>query len=143
MANVIPVFKRVRGEAGVDGWQVSWGPLTTTNVQGTPVGSPVDDPAGSGVSGLGQLAGYADKSMSIVGNFGGAAATLVLEGSNDGTNFFTLTNPLGTLISFSAAIPSLQAITEACIMLRPRISAGGDGATSLTVAMFFRKTQQP
>jgi|SRR5712671_1998619 len=145
MANVVPTLTRVIGENGIDGWQAIWSPITTANVQGTPVGSPLAG-AGAGQAGLGELAGYADKSVAFSGVFQTAAAsTIILEGSNDGVNFFPLSNPLGTIISFTgpaAAQAQIWAITEAVIQIRPRVT-GGDAGTAIAVTMFFRKTQQP
>lgn len=137
MANITPAFARVRGENSIDGWQVRWGPMANGDI-GVPVGSPLD---GAGQVGLGQLAGYADKSFAFTGTLG-AAGSIQLEGSNDGTNWFILTDPLGNSILFTAAQTQLKAVTEAAIQVRPHVTAG-DGTTALTVAMFFRKTQTP
>lgn len=144
MANITPAFARVRGENSIDGWQVIWNPLTTANPAGVSVGSPLDGP---GQIGLGQLAGYADKSLAFSGTFQTSTPpTIVLEGSNDGVNFFPLSNPLGTILSFAtqaAAQAQMWAITEAVIQVRPRITSGGDAGTAIVVTMFFRKTQVP
>ena len=50
----------------------------------------------------------------------------------DGTNWQTLTDPQGNVISKTSA--SIEAITEATRFVRPRVSAG-DGTTSLAVVM--------
>ena len=89
--------------------------------------------------GSGFFAGFADKSVQIEGSFG-TSGTLLIEGSNDLVNYETLTNPIGTPVSFTAI--GLMAITEAVLWLRPRLSAQV-GAVSLTVTMFTRKTQTP
>lgn len=139
MANITPTLTRVVGENGIDGWQVKWGPMANGDV-GVPVGSPL---AGAGQVGLGFLAGYADKSVAITGTLG-AAGSIQLEGSNDGTTFLILTDPTGspTSLVFTALPTTLKAITEACIQVRPHVTAG-DGTTALNAVMFFRKTQQP
>ncbi len=147
MANITPSApKIVRGQGGQDGWQVTWGPMANGDV-GLPVGSPIGDGAGAIVpsGSSGGFAGFADKSIQANGTFG-AGGTVVCDASNDGTNFFAATNPTGTAVSLAAPTVPLtasgSAITEAAIMFRPRVSAG-DGTTSLTVTMFFRKTQTP
>src|SRR6266446_1682638 len=144
MANITPTIKLVMGQGGQDGWQVIWGPMANGDV-GLPVGSPIGDGSGAQVpsGGSGGLAGFADKAIAVVGTFG-VGAQIVCEGSNDGGgNYFTLTDPLGNSISFTTAGGAgLKAITEAVLWLRPRVVTG-DGTTSLTATMFFRKTQTP
>ena len=111
------------GDATVDGWKVTWGPM-----QNGDVGAPV------------QFAGYADKSFQATGT-AGTGGSISCEGSNDGANFAVLTVPAGTAATLtSSTLPGIMAITEATIQVRPHVTAG-DGTTSLTVTMFFRKTQ--
>lgn len=63
---------------------------------------------------------YADRSVQVVGTFN--AGTVVVEGSNDGVNWSTLTDPQGNNASFTAAkIEQLQELTR---YMRPRVSAG-------------------
>jgi hypothetical protein len=66
---------------------------------------------------------YTDKSVQVTGTFGGASVRL--QGSNDGTNWFTLTDPQGNPLSFSAA--GLEAVSEATRFVRPSV-VGGVGA---------------
>jgi hypothetical protein len=82
-------------------------------------GLPLQMPAGS------------DRSVQITGTFG-SGGTCVIEGSNDGTNYYTLNDPLGNALSATTA--RLKAILEVTGWIRPRISAG-DGTTSLTVSI--------
>lgn len=123
MANITPVATRVQGHGQQDGWKVVWGPMLNTDV-----GLPMD-----------QLAGYADKSIQVEGTFG-AGGSVAAEGANDGSNFRSLTDPQGVAIAITTA--SIKTITEAVLSVRPRVTAG-DGTTSLTVTMFFRRTQVP
>jgi hypothetical protein len=60
--------------------------------------------------------GAADRSAQMEGSFG--SGTCTFEGSNDGINFHTLSNPIGTPLSFTA--PGLM-VTEACVVKRPRL----------------------
>src|SRR5574343_1417608 len=82
-----------------------------------------------------ELFGEADRSLQITGTFG-VGGTVIIEGSNDGTNYATLKDHLGVALSLTAAgIYSVDQITR---YLRPRISAG-DGTTSLTVTALSRR----
>ena len=83
-----------------------------------------------------QLPGYGDKSIQVTGTFG-SGGSCTLEGSNDGTNYFALTNPTGTTIAVTAA--GLVAVTEACLWVRPHVTAG-DGTTALVAVVFTRHT---
>src|SRR5581483_9056053 len=100
---------------GVAGFVLTWGPMANGDV-------------GSQIS----LPGNADKTIQVTGTFGsGGSATL--QGSNDGVNFFALTNPSGNTIALTSA--GLQTVTEAVAYICPAVTAG-DGTTSLTVAVF-------
>lgn len=70
-------------------------------------------------------ADYLHKSIQADGTFG--AATVVLDGSNDGVNFYPLTNKAGTAIALTAAGLSESAI--AVMYVRPRLSVVGVGAS--------------
>lgn len=95
-------------------WNVSW--LTIPNGDD---GEPITLPA------------HADRSVQIVGTFG-AGGTIILEGSNDGTNYETLSDYLGNALSFTAE--GLSSIAEVVNHIRPRVTAG-DGTTALTVTL--------
>lgn len=83
-----------------------------------------------------EMAGAADRSAQITGTFG-TGGTIVLEGSNDGTNYVTLTDPQGNAISKTAA--GIEQIEEITRYVRPRVT-GGDGTTALTVTMLARRS---
>lgn len=141
MANITPTITRIMGQGSLDGWQVKWGPMANGDV-GLPVGSTIGDGAGAIVpsGGSGFFAGYADKSIQVSGTFG-AGGSVACEGSNDGgSNYFAMTDPSQTVIAITAA--GGKSVTEATIWVRPHVTAG-DGTTSLTATMFFRKTQTP
>lgn len=85
----------------------------------------------------GDAAGFpqnADKSVQIDGTFG--SATVVLQGSLDGSNWFTLTDPQGNAISKTSA--ALETIEENVLYIRPSTS-GGTG-TSVNVRLIARRT---
>lgn len=78
---------------------------------------------------------YADKSVQVIGTFG-VGGTLLLEGSNNGTDWGTLTDPQGNNLSFATA--KIEMVTEATLFVRPRVSAG-DVTTSLTVILLMKE----
>lgn len=71
---------------------------------------------GKPVSGV----GLSDRSVQFTGTFGGA--TVVLEGSNDGTNWVTLTDPAGVALSFTSA--GLKQVLQITRYTRPNVSGG-------------------
>jgi hypothetical protein len=78
--------------------------------------------------------------VAISGTFGGA--TVTLQGSNDGTNWFTLNDPLGNDLAWlsSTATTGLRQIAENTLYLRP-ITAGGTG-TSVVITVLASSTQR-
>lgn len=78
-------------------------------------------------------AGGNDRSVQITGTFGDN--TVVLQGSNDGTNWVTLSDPQGNAISKTAA--AIEAVLEYTRMVRPTCTATGTG-TDLVVTMIVR-----
>lgn len=78
------------------------------------------DSSGTPVSGP----GYTDRSFQVSGPFGGA--TVVIEGSNDGVNYFTLHDPFANALSFTAA--ALAEVTEMALWMRPRVIGGAASA---------------
>lgn len=81
-----------------------------------------------------RYAGAADRTVQIVGTFGGA--TVTLQGSLDGTNWATLTDAQGNAISVTSA--ALEAVTELVRYIRPVVT-GGSG-TDVTVLLLMRVT---
>jgi hypothetical protein len=79
---------------------------------------------------------WLDRTFQVEGTFG-AGGTLVIEGSNDGINFHTLTDPQGLALSFTG--PGLRQVVEVTLQVRPRVT-GGDGTTALTVTGLARRT---
>lgn len=79
--------------------------------------------------------GSGDKSIQFNGTFG-AGGTIVLEGTLDGVNYYTLSDLQTLAISKTAA--ALEGIAEAVLQVRPRVTAG-DGTTSLTAVLFVRQ----
>lgn len=96
----------------------SWTPLTSANVDGAPL----------------EMPGCADRSFQVAGTFAGA--TVVCQGSNDGSNWATLTDPQGNAISFTSA--GLEQVMEITRHLRPFLS-GGAGGTSISVTVVAKR----
>ena len=82
---------------------VTWGPMATSDV-----GDNVEMP------------NSADRSIQVDGTFGGA--TIILQGSNDGVTWFTLTSPDGTACSFTSA--GLKQVLEVVRYMRPSVTGG-------------------
>lgn len=70
-----------------------------------------------------------DKTITITGVFDGA--TVVIEGSNDGTNWYTLKDLSATDLSFTAA-SGAKTVLENTRFYRPDVS-GGTGNTNINV----------
>jgi hypothetical protein len=73
--------------------------------------------------------GFTDASYQVGGTFGGA--TVVIEGSNDGTTYGTLVDPFNVALSWTAANGPTQ-VLPICRYIRPRISGGSGAAITVT-----------
>ncbi|MFO1465859.1 MAG: hypothetical protein U1F35_05375 [Steroidobacteraceae bacterium] len=78
---------------------------------------------------------FADRTVQISGTFG-TGGSCTLEGSNDGSSWFALTDPQGNNITKTAA--ALEVIEEGPRYIRPNVTAG-DGTTNLTVTLWARR----
>lgn len=96
--------------------QVAWADIATGD---TMVAYEISDQAG--------LAG----SVQFAGTFGGATVTLT--GSNDGTNYVTLVDQTGSLISASSA--GLVEFSTSCRYIKPGITGGTSDAVDVTVVL--------
>lgn len=133
-----PVIKSV-GTTSLQGWQVTWGPMAMGDTA-APISSAVAAAQNFG-GGVFDPAGFSDRSVQCTGTFGANTPNIAWEGSNDGVNFYALTNPQGNALNFTAA--GLMAVTEAVLSSGP-VLTGGDGTTAITVTAFIRRTfQQP
>jgi len=82
--------------------------------------------------------GSSDRTVQFIANTAGAA-TAILEGSNDNTNWFTLTDGQGNSISFTSS--GGEMVAENVLHYRARLSIGGSGA-DWTVLLFSRSTMR-
>lgn len=110
-------FTDLQGDGSVVLFQFT--PLTTTNADSAPI----------------DFCQWADRCVQVAGTFG-AGGTVVIEGSNDGSNYVTLNNAQGTALSLTGA--GLKQIVEIPRYARARVTAG-DGTTSLTVTFVLRR----
>lgn len=112
----IEELKTFRDDAHVASWE---GLTNATSDSGEPL----------------EMPGSADRSVQVIGTFG-SGGTCVIEGSNDGVNYSTLTDYQGNALSIQSA--TIDSISEITRYIRPRISAG-DGATDLDVFILVRR----
>lgn len=82
-----------------------------------------------------RLAVFSDRSVQVLGTFGGASVTI--GGSNDGVTYHALTDIAGNPLTLTTAC--LKQIVELPVYLKPRVF-GGDGTTSLTVVLAGRRS---
>lgn len=78
---------------------------------------------------------WSDRLMQVTGTFG-SGGSVSGEGTLDGANFATLTQPANTALTFTAA--GIKAVVEAAASFRPHVTAG-DGTTALTVTLLMRR----
>lgn len=76
-------------------------------------------------------AGRIRGSVQVTGTFG--SATVVLQGSNDGTNYATLEDNAGNAISLTAA--GLADFSADCLQIRPSASGGTGQDVDITVIL--------
>lgn len=76
-----------------------------------------------------------DMTVTIDGTFS-VGGSCTLQGSNDGTNFYALTDPQGNAITKTAA--GLEQVTEAPRYIRPAVTAG-DGSTAIDIRLLARR----
>ena len=72
-----------------------------------------------------------DKTIQLIGTF--SSTTVLIEGSNDGTNWATLTDADGNLCSFTSA--DMVFVREAPQFMRPNASGGTGSITVILVAL--------
>jgi hypothetical protein len=75
----------------------------------------------------------ADRTIQFTGTFD--TTTIVWEGSNDGSNYITLTDPQGNAISKTAA--AIEQVMEVTRYMRPRVTAGG-GSTAIVPVLLIK-----
>jgi hypothetical protein len=79
---------------------------------------------------------FIERCVTVHGTFG-AGGSITIQGSNDGTNWFALTDPQGNALTKTAA--AIEQVLESPLYIRPLVTAG-DGTTSLTVILLCRRS---
>lgn len=79
-----------------------------------------------------QLPDFPDKTVTIEGTFS-VGGSCTLQGSNDGTNYYSLTDPQGNAITKTAA--GIELVTENPKYIRPLVTAG-DGSTAIEARLY-------
>lgn len=121
MADAIRALARTDLKTAIPSAVISW-----TGLDSDDSGSPAE------------MVDFPDMTVAVTGTFG-AAGSVTLQGSLDGTNYFALTDPQGNAITKTAA--GIEAVIEAPRYVRPLVT-GGDGTTSLTVTILFRRVSR-
>lgn len=80
---------------------------------------------------------YPDRSIMVIGTWG-VGGSVTFYGSNNGTNYYALTDPQGNPITMTAN--AIKQITEFTQYIKATVTAG-DGTTSLTVTLLMRAPQ--
>jgi hypothetical protein len=73
---------------------------------------------------------YTDVSVSVEGTLG--PATFTVQGSLDGTNYYTLNDPQGNVLTFTGATMRIEQVEQAVTFLKV-INGSGDGTTNVTI----------
>jgi hypothetical protein len=76
---------------------------------------------------------YADKSVQVTGSFGDGV--VVLEGSNNGTDWAVLTDPQGNHLNITGA--KIEQVTEVTCYVRPRVT--GTSGASINVHLLIKE----
>lgn len=80
---------------------------------------------------------FGDRTVQVSGTFDGA--TVILQGSNDGSAWFTLTDPQGNGISKSAE--AMETVMEVPRYTRAN-SSGGGASQAVVLSLFCRRTRR-
>lgn len=115
MATITAIITRVPENPSGDTWIATWPAMGNADT-GTSVA----------------MSGSSDRTVHITGTFG--SATVVFQGSNDGTNWVTLADPQGNTLSKTSA--SIEAVLELTRYVRP-VTSGGTG-TAVDVILLMK-----
>lgn len=85
-----------------------------------------------------ELPWFSDRTVQVYGTFG-TGGKVTVQGSLDGNNWATLSDPLGNDLDISSAAQSIASILELTRYIRPAV-LNGDGSTSLTAMILVRLT---
>jgi hypothetical protein len=83
--------------------------------------------------------GAPDRTVQVVGTFGGASVSVDGTLEDEPANWLPLTDPQGN--SLSIAVARIEAVTELVRYIKPTLH-GGDGTTLLTVHILMRSAMR-
>lgn len=109
MATINPVIDRLTASPDESVVICTWDGLAISGDVGAPI----------------NFSAWSSKTFVVSGTFTGAP-TILIEGSNDGITWVSLSNRQGTAMSFTAA--SMNTSQDRPVFVRPRLSAGSGGA---------------
>jgi hypothetical protein len=118
MATVNPT----REDFGDNVIQLKWTGLDTTDTEGAAASTLIAD--------------FADRSVQITGTFDGT--TVKIQGSNNLTDFVSLTDPQGNVIEKTSA--ALEQVMENTLGIRPVLTGAG-ASTDIVVTLIARRTR--
>lgn len=93
--------------------------ITWSNLQGGDEGAAV------------KVANWTKKSVSVSGTWTGVSATI--QGSNDGVNYYALSNEQGTAVSFTAN--ALSTIGPNTLFIKPVVTGGASGTIKVDLVI--------
>lgn len=102
-------------------------PTGSTSGGGTVLATTWAPIAGGDICTAVQLPGFADRTVHVKGTFGGA--TVVLQGSNDGVTFVSMTDPLNNVVTLTAE--GLITILQNPLYIRPSVTGGAGAAVTV------------
>ena len=77
------------------------------------------------------LPAYSEKTFTVTGTFSGSASCMI-QGSNDGANWTTLTNKQGNALTFTAA--GIGTSQDRPLYVRPNLTAGAGASVTVICA---------
>lgn len=124
MALIAPVITNLKTHGDRDVHTITWEAIGDADQgEGNPTGTWLEMPASS------------DRSIQVDGTWG--SATLVVQGSNDGVSWHTLTDPQGNAISKTADF--IEMVTELTRYIR--VSTSGGTGTDLDAVLLVKKVR--
>lgn len=112
MATRTPTFATVSAGCAT----IAWTPLTESD---TCTGALI--PGSNGAVGA----------MMVTGTFGGA--TITLQGSNDGSNYYNITDPAGNTVNLSSA--GIKEFSTGAVYVRAGTASGSSSSVTVTLSI--------
>lgn len=114
MANIANFLTKILDNGAQDVYLVTWPAM-----------------GGSDMGVAAPMAGAADRTVQVEGTFGGA--TVVFQGSNDGSNYETLTDPQGNLLSWTSG--GIKQVLQLTRYVQPVTTGGGGSSINVNLLL--------